>query len=183
MLAISKIRQRLSTTRNLKLKGLVVSLLCLSIFLTFIDVRATASPLIGHAAYSQTPTTTRVCSPTNGGSVQVTTLTVTIPTGNEFYFSPIFFSGAFNVSSSTNPTYTVTFNITGANARSSVYGFLPSSGVPITQSYQEPVSTSGSYFFYQGHTGTWVWSVYMNTASGQSVCVTEFYTSIEWAYS
>src|SRR5438876_11728838 len=140
-------------------------------------VRLTASPLVGDAAYSQTPTTTRVCSPTNGGSVQVTTLTVTVPTGNEFYFSPIFFSGAFNVSSSTNPTYTVTFNITGANARSSVYGFLPSSGVPITQSYQEPVSTSGSYFFNQGHTGTWVWSVYMNTFFFNDTATTEIYTS------
>src|SRR2546422_8335319 len=55
-----------------------------------------------------------VCSPTNGGDVQVLSQNVVISSGHTGFILPPIFSGAFNVSSATNPTYTVEFYVNGS---------------------------------------------------------------------
>jgi len=170
---------------NWKLKAFVVSLLCLTSLLTFVGVRATSAPLTFTYQNSTFygPVARLVCSPTNGGDVQVLSQNVVIGSGHTGYILPPIFSGAFNVSSPTNPTYTVEFYVNGS-AYGSVTGFAPKNGLPVTSSFQEPISNIVIYsFFNTGQVGpqTLVWTIDIHTASGQAVCVQQWYIDIEIA--
>ena len=87
------------------------------------------------------------------------------------------------MSSATNPTYTVEFYVNGS-AYGSITGFAPPNGIPVTSSFQEPMSNIVTYqFFNTGQKGpqTLVWTIDIHTASGQAVCVQQWYIDIEIA--
>jgi len=87
------------------------------------------------------PVAAKSCSATDGSDHQVTTDSITISSGHTAYFLPLTFFGAFNVSSSTNPTYNVEFYVNGTGY-GSVKGFTQPSGVPTSASFQEPMAKS-----------------------------------------
>jgi hypothetical protein len=187
LLPISKLRQRFSSISNWQWKGLVVSLLCLTAFLTFVDVRATQpAPLVGIGQSSTFGGQYgKVCSSTNGADVQVLSQSVPIGSGHAYWFKPAIFTGVFNVSSAINPSYTVEFYVNGS-AYGSVTGNAPPSGVRVTASYVEPMSNIVVYqFFNFGQTGpqTLVWTVDIATASGQTVCVQNSYIYIGFGFT
>jgi hypothetical protein len=168
--------------------GISVLMLSLALtgYLASVAVRASPPPPLTFAYQNSTfggPVATLVCSPTNGGDVQVLSQNVPISSGHTAYIFPPIFSGAFNVSSATNPTYTVAFYVNGS-AYGSIKGFAPASGVPATTSFQEPMSNIVIYqFFNSGQKGpqTLVFTVEISTASAQSVCVQQWYIDIEIA--
>ena len=160
--------------------------LALTAYLTSVAVRASPPPPLNFMYQNSTlygPVARLVCSPTNGGDVQVLSQNVVIGSGHTGYILPPTFSGAFNVSSATKPTYTVEFYVNGS-AYGSITGFAPPNGVPVTSSFQEPMSNLVIYnFFNAGQVGpqTLVWTVDIHTALGQAVCVQQWYIDIEIA--
>src|SRR4029077_21235960 len=115
MLAISKLRQRFSLISSWQWKGLVVSLLCLTAFLTFVDVRAITNPVVGIGQSSTFGGQIgKVCTSTNGAGVQVLSQSVPIGSGHAYWFKPAIFTGVFNVSSNSDPSYTVQFYVNGS---------------------------------------------------------------------
>jgi len=175
---------------NMKMspKILGISTLMISLALTgyiaSVVVRASPPPPLTFTYQNSTfggPVARLVCSPTNGGDVQVLSQNVVIGSGHTGYILPPIFSGAFNVSSATNPTYTVEFYVNGS-AYGSITGFAPPNGIPVTSSFQEPMSNIVIYqFFNTGQKGpqTLVWTIDIHTASGQAVCVQQWYIDIE----
>ena len=160
--------------------------LALTAYLTSVAVRASPPPPLTFTYQNSTiygPIARLVCSPTNGGDVQVLSQNVVISSGHTGFILPPIFIGAFNVSSATNPTYTVEFYVNGS-AYGSITGFAPANGVPSTSSFQEPMSNLVIYqFFNAGQKGpqTLVWTIDIHTASGQAVCVQQWYIDIEIA--
>ena len=171
-------------------KILGVSLLMISLALTAylasVAVRTSPPPPLTFTYQNSAfggPVARLVCSPTNGGDFQVLSQNVVIGSGHTGYILPPIFSGAFNVSSPTNPTYTVEFYVNGS-AYGSITGFAPPNGIPVTSSFQEPMSNIVIYqFFNTGQKGpqTLVWTIDIHTASGQAVCVQQWYIDIEIA--
>ena len=188
MLRISTIRQKLGKRSNWGFRRTFVALVLLTALLTLgSQVRAASSPLVLLAQNSTLfgPVPTLVCSPTNGGDVQVTSDTVALASGHTYFFQPATFSGAFNVSSATNPTYTVEFYVNGS-AYGSITGFTAKSGLPISASFTEPMSSFVVYqFFNSGQAGPQhlVWAIDIHTASGQSVCVQQWYLTLTFGYA
>jgi hypothetical protein len=188
MLNMSTIRQKVGNRSNWGLKRTFVALVLLTALLTLgSQVRATTSPLVllGQNSTIYGPISTLICSPTNGGDVQVTSDTVALASGHTYFFQPAIFSGGFNVSSATNPTYTVEFYVNGS-AYGSITGFTAKSGLPITASFAEPMSTFTIYqFFNSGQAGPQhlVWTIDIHTTSGQSVCVQQWYLTLTFGYA
>jgi len=160
--------------------------LALTAYLTSVAVRASPPPPLTFTYQNSTfggPASSRICSPTNGGDVQVLSQNVVISSGHTGFILPPIFSGAFNVSSATNPTYTVEFYVNGS-AYGSIKGYAPPNGVLVTSSFQQPMSNLVIYqFFNTGQVGpqTLVWTVDIHTVSGQAVCVQQWYIDIEIA--
>jgi hypothetical protein len=183
---LSELRQRFSKIGHWQLKALVVSLLCLTAFLTFINVRAATDQLVGIGQSSTLGGQVgKVCSSTGGADVQVLSQTVNIGSGHKYWFKPAIFTGVFNVSSASNPSYTVEFYVNGS-AYGSVTGYAPPSGVRVTASYVEPMSNIVIYqFFNFGQAGpqTLIWSVKIATATGQAVCAQNSYIYIGFGFT
>ena len=188
MLNFSSIRQKLVDRSNWGFKRTFVALVLLTALLTLgSQVRAASSPLVSLAQNSTFggPVATLVCSPTNGADVQVTSDTVSVTSGHTFFFQPATFSGAFNVSSAANPTYTVEFYVNGS-AYGSITGFTEKNGLQISTSFTEPMSNLTVYqFFNTGQAGPQhlVWTIDIHTASGQSVCVQQWYLTLTFGYT
>ena len=188
MLRISTIRQKLGNRSNWDFSRTFVALVLLAALLTIgSQVRATTNPVVvlGQSSTLYGPVSTLVCSPSNGGDVQVLSDTVALASGHSYFFQPATFSGAFNVSSATNPTYTVEFYVNGS-AYGSITGFTEKNGLPITTSFIEPMSSFTIYnFFNFGQAGPQhlVWTVDIHTASGQSVCVQQWYLTLTFGYT
>jgi len=160
--------------------------LALSAYVVTAAVRAAQPPPLTIVYQNGTfdgPVVAKSCSATDGSDHQVTTDSITISSGHTAYFLPLTFFGAFNVSSSTNPTYNVEFYVNGTGY-GSVKGFTQPSGVPTSASFQEPMASLTVYqFFRTGQAGpqTLNWAVDISTASGQAVCVQQWYLNIEVA--
>ena len=179
---------KLSSTNHWRLKSLVVAFLCVTALLAFAEVRATSPPVVGlaHDSTYGGPVAALTCSGTSGGDVQVGgSTTVAIPSGHTYFFQAPTFSGAFNVSSSTNPTYNVEFYVNGSSY-GTVKGFTQPNKVPTSASFTEPMSNLVIWdFYYTGQAGPQhlVWTVDISTASGQSVCVQQWYLTLNYAYT
>lgn len=185
---LQTIPYRLSSISNWRLKGLVVALLCITALLGFAQVRATSPPVVGlaHMSTLYGPVAALTCSGTTGGDTQVGgSTTVAIPSGHTYFFQAPTFTGAFNVSSTTNPTYNVEFYVNGTSY-GTVKGFTSSNKTPISASFTEPMSTFTIWdFYYTGQAGPQhlVWTVDISTASGQSVCVQQWQLVLNFAYT
>ena len=182
------IPEKLSSISNWRLKGLVVALLCITALLAFAKVEAISSPVVGlaHVSTLYGPVAALTCSGTTGGDTQVGgSTTVAIPSGHTYFFQAPTFTGAFNVSSSTNPTYSVEFYVNGTSY-GTVKGFTQPNKIPTSASFTEPMSSFTIWnFYYTGQAGPQhlVWTVDISTASGQSVCVQQWQLVLNYAFT
>jgi hypothetical protein len=187
MSTLNNIRLRITRITNWKLKATLLALLCLTTFLAFVDVRATTAPPLtsGYDFSTCCGVTPRICSPSNGTDVQVASVKLIVPANATGLYLPPTFTGNFNVSSSTNPSYTVEWYGNGT-LWGSTTGYAQPSGKLTSTTYGTQFSSVvGWDWFGTAHSGplTEYYTINIQTASGQIVCVQNWYVNTILIYS
>jgi len=186
MSTLSKISQRITTVKNWKLKASVLCLLSLSALLVFVDVRAATPPPLSYI----TPFVTRgafpkVCSPSDGSDVLIAFSPWNVSASHSFTFLLPTFTSTFNVSSSTNPSYTI--ETYGNTTRWGSYtGYAQPNGLLTTTTYGLKVDNYYTLSFFSARrTGPYFlnFTIEVSTAPGQIVCAQNTYIDAGVIYS
>jgi hypothetical protein len=186
MSKVSNFGQRITAVNDWKLKGAFLALLGFTAFLAFVNVRAsTPSPFTYIYPFTTRNSFPAVCSPSNGADVLIAYSFWNISAGHSGTFIQPTFTSTFNVSSATNPSYTIeTYGNT--SLWGSYTGYAQPNGLHTTTTYGLEVSNFYTLAFFSiRHAGPYSenFTIEISTAPGQIVCAQNTYINAAVIYS